>query len=257
MNFLKFLGTAGARFVMTKQVRSSGGIWLSIDGTNLHIDPGPGALVKALSSKPKLDPSTLSGIILTHKHLDHSNDVNVMLEAMTEGGFKKKGVLFAPADALDSDPVVYNYTRNFVEKIEILKAGKSYEIGGISFSTPVRHKHPVETYGLIFHYNRKKVCFIVDTLYFDGLADYYKGDLVIIYCMRLSAPDKYGVEHLNLEDTKTLIKEIRPKTAVLTHFGMSLIKAKPWEVAAELEKEMKTKVIAASDGMTLDLDEIL
>ena len=257
MNFLKFLGTAGARFVTTKQVRASGGIWLSINGTNLHIDPGPGALVKALSSKPKLDPSTLSGIILTHKHLDHSNDVNVMIEAMTEGGHKKKGTLFAPGDALDTDPVVFRYVRDYLEKIEILQAGKSYEIGETKFSTPVRHKHPVETYGLVFNYNKKRICFIVDTLYFDKLADYYKGDLAIIYCMRLSVPDKYDVEHLNLENTKMLIKEIKPKVAVLTHFGMSMVKAKPWEIAKKLEQELKTRVIAASDGMTLDLDEVL
>jgi len=257
VNFLKFLGTAGARFVMTKQLRASGGIWISIDGTNLHIDPGPGALVKALSSKPKLDPSTLSGLILTHKHLDHSNDVNVMLEAMTEGGFKKKGVLFAPADALDSDQVVFQYTRNFVEKIEILKAGNTYQVGEITFTTPVRHKHPVETYGLVFNYKNKKICFIVDTLYFEELADYYRGDLVVIYCMRMASPEKYEVEHLNLEDTRMLIQKIKPKVAVLTHFGMSMLKAKPWEVAEELGRELKTKVLAASDGMRLDLDEVL
>jgi phosphoribosyl 1,2-cyclic phosphodiesterase len=73
----------------------------------------------------------------------------------------------------------------------------------------------------------------------------------------VSAPDKYEVEHLNLEDTKILIKEIKPKVAILTHFGMSMIKAKPWEVAASLEKELKTKVVAASDGMTIDLDGVL
>src|SRR4030066_2029921 len=104
-----------------KQLRASGGVWLSVGKTNLYIDPGPGALVRCLSSKPRLEPSTLDGILLTHKHLDHSNDINVMIEAMTEGGFKKKGVLFAPADALDTDPVVFNYTRQYVEKIEIFK----------------------------------------------------------------------------------------------------------------------------------------
>ncbi|MGA2467107.1 MAG: MBL fold metallo-hydrolase, partial [Thermodesulfobacteriota bacterium] len=60
-----------------KQLRASGGVWLSIGKTNLYIDPGPGALVRCLSSKPKLEPSTLDGILLTHKHLDHSSDVNV------------------------------------------------------------------------------------------------------------------------------------------------------------------------------------
>ena len=88
MSFIKFIGTAGARFVVTKQLRSSGGVWMSVGETNLYIDPGPGALVRCLNSKPKLEPSTLDGILLTHKHLDHSGDVNVMIEEMTEGGFK-------------------------------------------------------------------------------------------------------------------------------------------------------------------------
>ena len=36
-----------------------------------------------------------------------------------------------------------------------------------------------------------------------------------------------------------------------------MIKAKPWEVASELEKELGLKVIAASDGMKLDLERDL
>ena len=119
--FIKFLGTAGARFVLTKQLRASGGIWFSVGKTNLYIDPGPGALVRCLNSKPKLEPSALDGILLTHKHLDHSGDVNVMIEAMTEGGFKKGGVLFVPRDALEEDPVVLKYVRDYVKKVEILR----------------------------------------------------------------------------------------------------------------------------------------
>ena len=257
MNFIKFLGTAGARFVVTKQLRASGGIWISLKGTNLYLDPGPGALVKCLSSKPKLEPSQLDGIILTHKHIDHSNDVNIMIEAMTEGGFKKKGVLFAPQDALENDPVVLNYIRKYLERIEILKEGKSYKIGEISFSTPIRHKHPVETYGLIFNYNSKKIAFIIDSLYFEELGGAYKSDLLIMNVARYKPHESGLVEHLCLEDGVNLIKKIKPQVAVLTHFGMTMIKNKPWEIAAKLEKELKLKVIAASDGLTLNLDEIL
>jgi hypothetical protein len=37
---------------------------------------------------------------------------------------------------------------------------------------------------------------------------------------------------------------------------MTMIRAKPWKVAAELEKELRVRVIAASDGLKLDLKEV-
>ena len=124
MNEIKFLGTAGARFVVTKQLRKSGGLWFNINNTKFLIDPGPGSLVRCLSSKPKIIPIDLNGIILTHRHIDHSNDINIMIEAMTNGGFNKKGIVFAPYDSIEKDPVILKYLRNYLEKIEILKEKK-------------------------------------------------------------------------------------------------------------------------------------
>ena len=179
--FVKFIGTAGARFVVMKQLRSSGGVWLSAGGTNLYMDLGPGALIRCLNSKPKMDPSTLDGILLTHKHLDHSGDMNVMIEAMTEGGFRKGGVLFVPEDALEKDPVVFNYVRSYLEKIEILRENSQYQIGGISFSTAVRHHHGVETYGINFRMGLYTMSFVIDTRFFFELFDLYRGEVLVIY----------------------------------------------------------------------------
>ena len=254
MSYIKFLGTAGARFVVTKQLRASGGLWLSVGKTNLYVDPGPGALVRCLGSKPKLEPSALDGILLTHKHLDHSGDVNVMIEAMTEGGFKKGGVLFAPRDALEEDPVVLQYVRNYLERIELLSENSEYRIGEIHFSTSQRHRHPVETYGLNFEIGPRTVSLISDTKFFPELPDLYKGEVLIIHVVRLKPIADERIDHLSVEDVKTIIKEARPKLTVLTHFGMTMVKAKPWTVAAELEKELGLKVIAASDGMKLELE---
>jgi len=252
MNKIKFLGTAGARFVVTRQLRKSGGIWLTLDDTNILIDPGPGSLNRCFSSKPKLNPLDLDGIILTHRHLDHSNDINIMTEAMTNGGFKKKGIIFAPRDALEDDPVILKYIRNYVEKIEILKEKGNYKIGNISFSTPIKHVHGVETYGLNIKGKNCSISLITDTKYFNGIESYYKGEILIINSVLIEAKDY--INHLSIKDVENIISKNKPKLAILTHFGMTIIKAKPWEITEKLSKKLGINIIAANDGMEVDLD---
>ncbi|MDD4894976.1 MAG: MBL fold metallo-hydrolase [Candidatus Omnitrophica bacterium] len=250
-NFIKFLGTAGARFVMIKQLRASGGIWVCCEGTNVLIDPGPGSLVRLASSRPKLDPGKLDAIILTHRHLDHSNDINVMIEGMTDGGFKKRGVLFCPEDALNDDPVVLKHARGLVEKIEILEADRPYSVGNFKFHTSMKHIHSVLTYGLKFNISNTNVSLLTDTKYFGGLADFYKTDILII-CVVFVEP-RPEVDHLSLSDVESLIRDIKPKKAILTHFGMSMLRAKPQIQAVELSQKLGIEVLAAYDGMTLNL----
>jgi len=253
MNTIKFLGTAGARFVVMKQLRTSGGLWLTLDGTHILVDPGPGALIRCLSSRPKLDPQDLEGIILTHRHLDHSNDINIMIEAMTNGGFKKKGVVFAPGDALKGDPVILKYARKQVDHIEILKEKGVYQLGNISFETPIQMKHGVETYGINFRGKTNSISLITDTDYFTNLASHFLGNILIVNVVMLQ--DKNTIEHLCLEEAEQIIKTNKPQLAILTHFGMGMVKAKPWEIAEHLTKKLGINVIAARDGMLIDIDQ--
>jgi len=252
MKTIKFLGTAGARFVVMKQLRASGGLWLNWEGTEVLIDPGPGTLVKALNSRPKLNPEKLSGIILTHRHLDHSSDINVMIEAMTEGGYKKKGIVFAPRDALNDDPVILKYVRDFVEKIIPLKEGGEYELNGLKFETPLKHTHDSETFGLNF-YDKKEILLsiIIDTQFTPEIIKYYRGKYLIINTVRFIL--KEGLKHLNIGDVEKILEKIKPKTAILTHFGMTMLRAKPREMADELSKKTGVKVVAAYDGMNFEM----
>jgi len=246
---ITFLGTAGARFVVARQLLASGGAWLSLGNTQILLDPGPGCLVQV--ARRKLDPTKLEAIILSHRHLDHSGDINIMIEAMTDGGIKKRGTVFAPADALNQDPVVLSYLRAYLESIQVLTEGGCYTVNDVSFMTPIRHKHPVETYGFIFQTPRHTFSWITDTRYFEDLASHYEGDLLIINVVRLNpgAP----IDHLALPEVKSIIEELRPRIAILTHFGMTMWRAKPWELAKKLTEETGISVIAARDGMKFDL----
>ncbi len=249
---ITFLGTAGARFVVTRQFLASGGAWLNLGNTQILLDPGPGSLVQA--AKRKLDPVKLDAIILSHKHLDHSGDINIMIEAMTDGGTKKRGTVFAPSDALDQDPVILSYLRSYPQNIGVLTEGGAYTINDVSFKTPVRHKHPVETYGFVFQTSRYTFSWITDTRYFEDLAGHYAGDLLIVNVVRLmpGAP----LDHLSLPEAKYIIEELRPRIVIFTHFGMTMWRAKPWELARELSEEMGIQVIAARDGMKFDLVQL-
>ncbi len=249
-DFIKFLGTAGARFVMIKQLRASGGLWICYKGTNVLIDPGPGSIVRCSTSKPKLDPTKLDGIILTHRHLDHCGDINVIIEAMTEGGFKKRGIVFCPADAINEDAVILGHVMGFPEKLEILEADKSYRVGNFEFVTSMRHIHSVQTYGIKFSLNKTSVSILSDTKYFKELEDFYKSDILII-CVVFFQP-RPGVDHLCLADAEELINKIRPKKVILTHFGMTMLAAKPHIQAENLSRKLGIEILAAYDGMKVD-----
>ena len=247
-NFIKFLGTAGARFVMLKQLRSSGGVWIRYKDTNIIIDPGPGSIVRCHASRPKLNPANLDAIILTHKHLDHSGDINVMIEAMTDGGFKKRGTLFAPSDALGQGGVVFDYLKDLVYEIKILEKG-NFLTKDINFRVPTVNVHSVETYGLKFFFDDTVISFLSDTKYFDGLIDIYKDSTAIILnVVFYERCDNY--EHLCIEDAVKIIKAVKPKVAILTHFGMGILSKKPYLLEKKLRQETKQNIKFATDGFT-------
>jgi ribonuclease BN (tRNA processing enzyme) len=257
---ITFLGTGGARFMIISQQLATGGIWLDLDGTEMLLDPGPGSIVRATDMK--LNPENLQAIAISHRHLDHAADVNIMVEAMTRGGFNRHGFFLAPGDAFDEEPILFGYLKKRLDGIDTLEAGKSYRVGNISFSTPVKHLHRAETYGMVFKTAKHTFSYIADTYYFKELKEHYGGsDLLIINLVFLKPrPMADNVmlpaDHLAAPDAERLIREIRPKAAILTHFGTSMLEAGPDKIAAVMAQSTGIKVIAARDGMTFDLAEL-
>jgi phosphoribosyl 1,2-cyclic phosphodiesterase len=176
-----------------------------------------------------------------------------MIEALSEGGSKKRGVLFAPQDALGRDGVVFEYVLRYLERFETLRANQSYQLGDLVFSTGSPHIHPVETYGFNFAFPGTEVSFVTDTRFFPEIASNYTGDVLVVNVVRLRGVEEAQIDHLSVEDVKWIIERRRPRLTVLTHFGMTMIRAQPWKVAERLEEETGLRVIAARDGMTLDL----
>ncbi|MGB9668713.1 MAG: MBL fold metallo-hydrolase [Thermosulfidibacteraceae bacterium] len=239
-----FLGSAGGRVAVFKQFRSSGGFIVRSEKTNIHIDPGPGALIRL--TQIGLKPEETDAFVVSHKHLDHCADINTLIEAKTMGSWNKSGTLLTPESALTEDPIVLRYTLKNLERISILKEDFSEYIKGIRVTVSMKHKHQdVETYGLIFENNGEKLGYITDGRFEEKMIEAYSGcDAIIINMTFIKERD---MDHLNMKDAIRLIKGIRPKIAIINHTGMEVILTGYSKVEKELEDATGIKTIVARE----------
>jgi len=255
MDYIKFLGTAGARMVLCRQLRSSGGIWLSLAGKNLLLDPGPGALIRSWGSSPPLDPADLDGIILSHRHLDHSGDLNAMVEAMAEGGYQPHGEIYAPGDVYSGEePILLRYLRGYPDHLNVVETGSVFQLEGLTLTFPIRHIHPVPTYGVRINWGGKSLSYIADTRFFPELIPAYQADVVIMNMTFVEAFHGEKAYHLSAEEIGPLITGISPKQVILTHFGRRVLQSGPEKLAAKLSLETGIPVLAATDGMVYTME---
>ena len=54
-------------------------------------------------------------------------------------------------------------------------------------------------------------------------------------------------------EARSVLREVRPKVAVLTHFSTKMLEQRPERLAKEVEDELGFRVFAAYDGWTLDV----
>jgi phosphoribosyl 1,2-cyclic phosphodiesterase len=254
---LKFLGTAGARFAVSTQARHSGGLVWTLAGTTIWVDPGPGALVRALAARPRVDPAKVDALVVTHRHLDHAGDATAVVEAMTRGGFSRRGALLAPRDALEDEPVVFRYAQPFVARRLLLSAGARHELApGLFLETPLAHDHGVETYGYRLAAPGFTAGHVVDTAWMDALPAAYAGvDLLVVNTTRARGGDPRFL-HLGVDDAERLAAAIRPRLLVLTHLGMQLPRAKADQAALAISARTGVPAVAARDGWRLALADL-
>jgi phosphoribosyl 1,2-cyclic phosphodiesterase len=250
-NEVLFLGTAGGRITTFRLVRRSGGFLIKFQESLLHVDPGPGAFVYLIRDYG-IDPRDIDLVVLSHFHLDHSADLNTLIEAATDGGRKRNVSLFAPLMAIEGDDkVLLPYLRRRLVREGILEEGKELTYKGLRVKAVMRHvHHGAETYGLMFN---DRVVYISCAKFEERMLEVYPKDreLLIINTTFYSRRD--AVDHLSAEDAKVLISGLRPQRAVITHYSMEMHQKPPEAVAEELTKSTGIPTLAASDGMILEL----
>ena len=247
-DFIHFFGTTGNKDIFFKRIRQAGGLYVNIDNTKIIIDPGVNTFYKYINEyKDNID-----GIILSHIHIDHSNDLNIFVELMTNGGEMKQGTLLVPNQAIQ-EKVLYEYVMNFPEHLNIIKPNTTYKIKNIEIISSIEHKHGVENYGFKIKTKNHNIGLVTDTAYFPELLNSYKGCEILIINVPYYIQDKSKPKHLDIPAAEEFIKSIKPKKVVLTHFNCNILDNNPNLLAKNLSEKYNIDVIAAQDDMILEL----
>lgn len=252
-----FLGTGGARFATITQKRRTAGIRILGEKINLHLDPGPGALVYSVASG--LPPEKINALLVSHCHPDHYTDAEIFIEAMTRGMTKKRGVLAAARSVLYGNdvcgPAISQYHQQMPEKIIEAKPGIRFQIENLNVVvTEARHSDP-DTVGFRFETEDVgDIAYTSDTEYFEGIGKHYEGVRLLILCVMRPA-GKPWKGHMTTEDAIKIIEEANPEKVVITHFGMQMIFRGPRNEAKLIESKTGVPTIAANDGMYIKIGE--
>lgn len=246
---LTFLGTGGGRYATGEQIRKTGGIVLESEETQIHIDPGPGALDE---SHRELDnPLQTEATVVSHAHLDHHNDAEAIIEMMAESA-KQPGAVFANETVLngygDLEKAVSDYHRDLCKTVETLEDGSSHEFRDLTIrSQEMFHSDP-RTAGFVIKSDEKSVGFWTDTEFSEELLDFYsKVDWLVVYCTRKR---NSGVpQHTSVDEIPDIVDAAEPKTVIVTHFGKGFLDSDMEEEEKWLDEKLDCKLVFADDGM--------
>ncbi|MGQ9587563.1 MAG: MBL fold metallo-hydrolase [Thermoplasmata archaeon] len=253
MALITFLGTGGGRFATIYQARATGGIYLE-DQRNLHIDPGPGALVQMRSVG--LDPLNTHAILISHCHPDHYLDAEILIEAMTEGGTRKQGVLLASTSVIEGNgdfgPAISKYHLSKPKVVKVMQPFSKVSLKPLEIAaTPAAHSD-TSSVGFRIQTSGGMVSYVSDTQLVEQVIRAHRHCRVLIACVTRPLGQRIP-HHLSTEDAGYLIEKVKPELAVITHFGMRVIQENPETQAKWIEERSDVKTIAARDFMTLDL----
>ena len=248
-----FLGTGGDIFTVGQQILGAGGIILQVENNQFHIDPGPGALTR--TRQMGINPRNNTAILVSHNHLNHCNDLNIIIAATSHNGLDRNGVLIlnksVSSETENSNPFLTDFHRGCIERLVVLEQGQKVGVNTIDIlALPTKHNDPYAL-GFKFITNKFTLTYSGDTGYDKGLLGFYKDSDVLI----LNVQNPTGIKHkhqLNTDDVVKIISVVKPKLTVITHFGIKMHNANPIYEARQIHKETGLHIMTAKEGMVLN-----
>lgn len=249
---LTFLGTAGSINAISRSSRSSGGFVLQVGNIQLQIDPGPGALIKA--REYNINHQNTTAILVSHNHLNHCNDLNIVIEAMTHSGLDHRGLLLASKSVLlpseNNHPFLTKHHQNFVEKIIPLEKNHKIGIEQVEIHAIAVEHTDATAVGFKFICPKFTMGYTGDTTVTQQLLEELNGCDVLVLNVPYPGNTSQGM-NLDTEQAVKIVSYVRPKVAFITHFGVEMLRSDPLNESREIQRITGIETIAARDGLTV------
>ncbi len=248
MNRIVFLGSGGGRTITFTQVRHTGGMFVELDGKKIIIDPGPGSICNARRIKLDVDGTEL--ILLSHRHVDHSTDVNTYLDGLSAG-------LIAERTSIEEEHVVSPYHLNKAKFVKLVSEGEEIAIPPLKIRT-TKCVHTSPAVGFIIE-GTKKIGYTADTVYYDGMEKQFDGvDILVANVLVPHGKTPNVLKHFGVDDVIKMVNSmnVKPKLIVLSHLSMWMLRNNPSEQAFIVKKMTGVRTIPAKDDMVVDLDDV-
>jgi ribonuclease BN (tRNA processing enzyme) len=185
--------------------------------------------------------------------MNHASDINAVINAMTYDGLDKKGVLITNKTVINGTesyhPFLLKHYRDYLERYIALEPGRKVAINEVEVQALTANHSEPNTIGFKFFTPQFVLTYSSDTKYSQELIEEYKNSNILI--LNVLSPKKQD-SNLCTEDAIKIIKAVKPKLAIIQHFGIDMIKSDPLYETREIQKATKVQTLAAKDGMVLD-----
>jgi len=228
--------------------RACSGYLLEYADTHLWLDAGAGTWQNLLQ---QIDYRDLTGVLLTHRHPDHTTDVFQAFHARRYGdqGEMPPIPLWAPQETLDR---LVAFAERIKETFDMraIAAGDSFEHGGARFSF-YDMAHPVETVGVRVEYEGAVFAYSADTGPSAAFAELARDADLFVCEATLQDSDGEWEGHTHASRAAEIAASLGVKHLLLTHLppardlGLSLTEAH--------KASSKVKLELANDGQRFEV----
>jgi ribonuclease BN (tRNA processing enzyme) len=242
----------GASGTYPQPGRATSGYLLRVGEYTVWMDCGTGTFANL---QRHTDFRDLSGIVISHMHLDHILDMYSLYYALKYGKDSRGPTgleVFAPAGTEAHLAQLLSATAEedfggFFD-FQAVKSGDKIAILPFVF-TFLRTEHPIETLAVRVEANGRSLVYTADTGWKDGLVNFAQGANVLIAEATLQDPGAGGTSvHMTAEQAGKLAHDARVNRLVLTHLAPGLDPTVSMDQAA---RHFRGKILVATDNLSI------